>query len=148
MDTRRYKVKTHWFQRWQVAPSLGLWYQSFLTKLTDPRIQGKFENLFLLPQQFCIHLVWFCSCSFNFQPQNSLVIRQKSESQNGGNMKAKHAKFSEKQTCTCAYQGLRNIRFSENLVCFAFLLPVLRFAILLYYQRTILYQTVKLNNVT
>ena len=29
---------------------------------------------------------------------NSLVIKQKGESQNGGNKKAKHAKFSEKRT--------------------------------------------------
>ena len=25
------------------------------------------------------------------------------------------------RTCTCAYQGVRNVRFSENLVCFVFL---------------------------
>ena len=53
------------------------------------------------------------------------------KSQNGGNKKTKHAKFSEKtnisypliRTHTCAYQGVRNVRFSENLVCFVFLLP-------------------------
>ena len=50
------------------------------------------------------------------------VIREKDESQNGGNKKAKVAKFSEKQTFL-SFQGLRNVRFSENLVCFAFLLP-------------------------
>ena len=44
---------------------------------------------------------------------NLLVIRQKSESQNGDNKKAKHAKFF----------GVGNIRFSENLACIAFLLP-------------------------
>ena len=25
------------------------------------------------------------------------------------------------RSCTCAYQGVRNVRFSENLTCFAFL---------------------------
>ena len=56
--------------------------------------------------------------------------KAKCESQNGGNKKAKHAKFSEKQTFltpwyarTCVYQGVRDIRFSEYLACFAFLLP-------------------------
>ena len=56
---------------------------------------------------------------------------QKCESQNGGNKKVKHAKFSEKtnisypliRTRTCAYRGVRNARFSENLERFAFLLP-------------------------
>ena len=72
----------------------------------------------------CIALACIFSCS-------SLVIRQKSESQNGGNKKAKYAKFSEKRTFftpwyahvrTCAYQGVRNARYLENLACFAFLL--------------------------
>ena len=66
----------------------------------------------------------------------SSVIRQKGESRNGGNKRAKHAKFSEKRTFltswyahlrTCAYHGVRNVRFSENLACFAFML--LRFEI-------------------
>ena len=59
------------------------------------------------------------------------VIRQKGESQNGCFKKTKHAKFSEKRTfltlwythvCTrtCAYQGVRNVRFPENLACFFF----------------------------
>ena len=34
---------------------------------------------------------------------------------------------------TCAYQGVRNIRFPENLACFVFLKHVLRFALLPYY---------------
>ena len=37
---------------------------------------------------------------------SSSVIRQKSESQNEGNKKTKHAKFSKKRTCV--YQGVRN----------------------------------------
>ena len=53
-----------------------------------------------------------------------LVIRQKGESQNGCFKNTKGAKFSEKtnisfplirtRTCTCAYQGVRNISFSET----------------------------------
>ena len=35
----------------------------------------------------------------------------------------------------CAYQGVRNIRFSEKLACFVFF-PVLRFALLPYYRRS------------
>ena len=47
---------------------------------------------------------------------------QKGEAQNGCFKKTKHAKFSEKRTfLTPAYQGVRNIRFSESLACFVFL---------------------------
>ena len=56
--------------------------------------------------------------------------KAKGESQNGGNKNAKHAKFSEKYVYvsggkirTCAYQGVKNVRFSENLARFVFLLP-------------------------
>ena len=65
---------------------------------------------------------------------HSSVIRQKGESQNGCFKKTKHAKFSEKNEHflppnipdehllrTCAYQGVRNVRLLENLVCFVFL---------------------------
>ena len=61
---------------------------------------------------------------------NSLVIKQKGESQNGCFKKTKPAKFSEKRTfltpckkVCCAYQGVINTRFSENLACFVFLKP-------------------------
>ena len=66
---------------------------------------------------------------FFFQIYNLSALRQKGESQNIGNKKTKHAKFSEKTNIfyplirTCAYQGIRNVRFSENLVCFVFLFP-------------------------
>ena len=50
----------------------------------------------------------------------SSVIRQKGESQDGGNKKTKQAKFSENRTFL---KGVRNIRFSENLACFVFLIP-------------------------
>ena len=46
--------------------------------------------------------------------------------EDGCNKKAKHAKFSEKRTFPTlwyAHVGVRNVRFSENLACFAFLLP-------------------------
>ena len=59
------------------------------------------------------------------------VIREKGESQNRGNLKTKHPKFSEKQKC--AYQGVRNICFLENLACFVFRLShfeILTFALL------------------
>ena len=59
------------------------------------------------------------------------VIRQKGETQNGCFKKTKYAKFSEKFTCVyegvrhtqraCAYQGIRNVSFLENLTCFVFL---------------------------
>ena len=39
------------------------------------------------------------------------------------------------RTHTCAYQRVRNVRFSENLVCFETGAFVLRFALLPYYQR-------------
>ena len=53
---------------------------------------------------------------------NLSVIKQKGESQNGCFKKAKHATFSEKRTFTsCAYQGVRNVRFSENVARFVFL---------------------------
>ena len=36
---------------------------------------------------------------------------------------------------TCAHQGVRNVGFSENLACFVFLKPALRFALLPYYRQ-------------
>ena len=55
----------------------------------------------------------------------SSVIRQKGESLNGCFKKAKHAKISGEQTFltirACAYQGVRNVCFSEILACFTFL---------------------------
>ena len=61
----------------------------------------------------------------------SSVVRQKDETQNGGNKKTRHAKFSKKTnifyflicTGTYAYHGVSNVRFSENLLRFVFLLP-------------------------
>ena len=56
----------------------------------------------------------------------SLVIRPKGESQNGCFKKTNEAKFSKNisypliRTRMCAYQGVRNVCFSENLACFVF----------------------------
>ena len=52
------------------------------------------------------------------------VMRQKGESQNGCYKKTKHPKFSKKARTFLTpdmYQGLRNVRFSENLACIVFL---------------------------
>ena len=43
------------------------------------------------------------------------------------------------RTCTSAYKGVRNVRFSENLASFVFLETlILRFAHLPYYRRNLL----------
>ena len=66
-----------------------------------------------------------------------LSVRQKVESQNGGNKETKHAKFSEKltfltpqrRTRTCAYQWVKNVRFFGKFGVFCFFATsVLRFA--------------------
>ena len=64
----------------------------------------------------------FLDDTFVYQCSSS-IIRQKGESQSGGNKKTKETKFSEKmsisytliRTHTCAYQGVRNVSYSENL---------------------------------
>ena len=72
----------------------------------------------------------------NYETYKSVIRWQKSESQSECFKKTKHAKFSEKltPTRTCAYQGVRNVRFSKNLACFVEI-PALRFALLPYYRR-------------
>ena len=64
-------------------------------------------------------------------------------------METKHVKFSEKPTFgtpwyaherimrTRAYQGVRNVGFSENWRALFFETPVLRFAVLPYYRRSL-----------
>ena len=54
---------------------------------------------------------------------NTLVIRQKGESQDGCFKKTKHVKFPEKTNISYPwYVNVRkNVRFSENMVCFVFL---------------------------
>ena len=85
-----------------------------------------------------IHAVKFRKSKPKIKNSNSLVIRQKGKSQIGYFKKTKLAKFSEIRTfltpwyadvsvcirvriCTCVYQGIRNVRFSENLACYVFL---------------------------
>ena len=68
----------------------------------------------------------------------SSVIRQKGESQNGCFKKNKARQFSGKRTFLnpCAYQGVRNVRFLDNLACSVFVeTSVLRFTLLPYYRR-------------
>ena len=63
------------------------------------------------------------NCKVSWLLKISSAIRQKGKSQNGWFKKTKHVKFSEKQIflTPCAYQGVKNVRFSENLTCFVFL---------------------------
>ena len=76
--------------------------------------------------------------------ENSSVIKQKGEPQNGRFKKTKHGKFSEKasisysliRTRTSAYQGVRNVCFFWKFGVLCFLeTPVLRFGLLRYYRR-------------
>ena len=67
----------------------------------------------------------------NGSKDKTSVIRQKDESQNGGNKKTKHAKFSEKRTFLtsrkCSFFG------KFGMLCFL-VTSVLRFPLLPYYQ--------------
>ena len=70
----------------------------------------------------------------NIPPNFASILKQfvssknKAPISNGCFKKIKHVKFSEKTnisdsligTRTSAYQGVRNVRFSENLACFVF----------------------------
>ena len=74
---------------------------------------------------------------------NSSVIRQKGESQNGGNKKTKHAIFSVKtnisypDTQVCILGGKKCSFFGKfHLFCFL-ATSVLRYALLLYYRRPV-----------
>ena len=58
------------------------------------------------------------------------LIRQNGKSQNGGNKKIRHAKFSEKRTFLTPWYAYVRVCvrrkvyfFSENLACFVFVLP-------------------------
>ena len=67
-----------------------------------------------------------CNISYIMFRFKSSVIRQKGESQNGCFKKTKHAKFPKNEhflppdphKYTNTYQGVRNVRFTENLACF------------------------------
>ena len=65
---------------------------------------------------------------FATNSKSSLVIRQKGESQNESQENKARQIFRKTNifysligTRTCAYQAVRNVRFSENLMCFVFL---------------------------
>ena len=51
-----------------------------------------------------------------------VVNKERGESRNGCFKKTEHVKLSKKQIFLrvrmCAYQGVKNFRFSENLTCF------------------------------
>ena len=70
------------------------------------------------------------------------VIRQKGESQNGGNKKAKHAKFSDKRTFLTPWyvcvSGDKKCSFCGKLGVLCFLVTsILRLALLPYYRRVV-----------
>ena len=63
-----------------------------------------------------------------FPMNTSSVVRQKGESQNGGNKKQTTRNFPKNKhflppDTHISYQRVRNVRFSKNSACFAFLLP-------------------------
>ena len=68
----------------------------------------------------------------------SSVIRQKGESQNGCYKKTKHAKFSEKQTFLTPWYAHVSVLF--GVLCFL-VTPILKFALLPYYRRNIIWTT-------
>ena len=74
------------------------------------------------------------------------VIKQKSESQNGCFKKINHAKFSQKQTFNTYVRvsgGKKCLFFGKvGVLCFLET-PVLRFALLLYYQQAIMEMLIK-----
>lgn len=81
------------------------------------------------------------SPSLNFSVlghQKSSVIRQKRRSQKRCYKKTKHAEFSEKLTFlmrTCAYQGVKNVCFSENALFSSSTLFEIR--LLFYYRQNV-----------
>ena len=92
----------------------------------------KLKNLHSIYIQNCMpHFTIFQVWMFLYSCSNtSSVIRQKVESQNGGDKKTKHTKYLKKQThLTPWYAHIpvgKKCFFSENFVCFVFLWPVSR----------------------
>ena len=87
-------------------------------------LRGTLYCLLSLSTTLCILLAGSFKFKWAIPLINASVIRQKGESQNECFKKTKQAKFSEKRIfltpliCTFMYQGVRNVRFSENLACF------------------------------
>ena len=99
---------------------------------TSPPISSPSKSLEISKSSFVdSSYAYSCLHSFTFKASftslNSSVIKQKGESKNGCFKKTKHAKFPKYEHFlppdkrTCEYHGVRNVRFSENLVCFFFL---------------------------
>ena len=60
---------------------------------------------------------------FNFYPADIQQFFYSKMKFAGGKAKGRISKrvFQENKAHACAYQGVRNVRFSENLACFVFL---------------------------
>ena len=97
-------------------------------KLKDSFCKNYFSNLLALFD------VVFKRVLRGFRENQKFVgNRANDESQNGCFKKTNHVKFSKKtrifltpwyaHVLTCAYQGVKNVRFSENSTCFVFLKP-------------------------
>ena len=119
-----------------------LWYEVWAVSIRVALSEDKSSST--LSRSLEVLCVAWSISPHHYHSGNSSVIRQKGEPQNGCFEKKKHAKFSQKrtfltawyghtkrsyilkQTCSfqllvCAYQGVRNVRFSENLEWFFFL---------------------------
>ena len=84
--------------------------------------KGEYVDSICVNKTYNLYL-WFIA--------NSPVIKQKSESQNGGNKKAKHAEYSEKRSFLT--RGLEMFVFRKLGMLCSLLTSVLRFALLPYY---------------
>ena len=89
-------LKTNWYHSCGCCDDSRSWEQ-LKKRVTDKYLEKK---------------VWLWSL-ITFHYRKSSVIWEKVESQNGGNKNTKHA----------THQGVKNVRFSENVACFVFLLP-------------------------
>ena len=122
------------------------WYDS-LFSFTGLKQSVFWQWIFTLNSIFCSRsklVASFCLLS------NSSVIRQKGESRKECFRKTKRIKFSKKRTfltpwyahvrvCTCAYQGVKNVRFFGKFGVLCILVTsALWFAFFSYYRRNLL----------
>ena len=110
--------------------------------------ENKFLKEYFLRNQWRKLVDWFLyDGKINLK---SSLVKQKGKSQSGDNKKTKHNKFSKKRTfltpwyahvrvCTCAYQGVKNVRFfgKFGVLCILVTSP-LWFAFFPYYRRNLL----------
>ena len=87
-----------------------------LAAIEIPIIFVDYDVILLLISQMCC-FIYEKKVVMSIKNMASSVIRQKGESQNRCFRKTKHATSVR----TCAYQGVKNVRFSEYLACFVFL---------------------------